>query len=118
MDQEYIETMVKNSSSIVFLPPLPRKAARTLRQHNQDTLQIFATYVETFVDQHIKSEDNVLPLTGVAVGGDKPLGDFAGILAPPKVRSAFVALSGPADRSIIYRIYVERPVRECPSRRQ
>lgn len=97
VDQEYIEDIVKKSSSTVFLPPLPRKAARIIRHHNQETLQIFTTYVETFVKQHVKYDDCQLPLTGVAMGGDEVLGDFAGKLAPSKVRSAFVALSGHGD---------------------
>lgn len=97
VDQEYIEDIVKKSSSIVFLPPLPRKAARIIRHHNQETLQIFTTYVETFVNQYVKNDDCQLPLTGVAMGGDKVLGDLAGKLAPSKVRSAFVALSGHGD---------------------
>lgn len=97
VDQEYIEDIVKKSSSIVFLPQLPRKAARIIRHHNQETLQIFTTYVETFVNQHVKTDDCQLPLTGVAMGGDKVLGDLAGKLAPSKVRSAFVALSGHGD---------------------
>lgn len=97
VDQEYIEDIVKKSSSIVFLPPLPSKAARIIRNHNQETLQIFTTYVETFVKQHVKYDDCQLPLTGVTMGGDEVLGDLAGKLAPSKVRSAFVALSGHGD---------------------
>lgn len=97
VDQEYIEDIVKKSSSTVFLPPLPRRAARIIRHHNQETLQIFTTYVETFVKQHVKYDDCQLPLTGVAMGGDEVLGDLAGKLAPSKVRSAFVALSGHGD---------------------
>lgn len=96
-DQEYIDTIVKRSPSIVFLPPLPSRAAQSLRQHNQDTLQIFTTYVKTFVDQHINTDDCTLPLTGVTVGGQGTLGDLGGKLLPTKVRSAFVALSGHGD---------------------
>lgn len=97
VDQEYIDTIVKRSASIVFLPPLPTRAAQILRQHNQDTLQIFTTYVKTYVDQHIKSEDCILPLTGVAVGGHNALEGLAGTIPPASVRSAFVALSGHGD---------------------
>lgn len=97
VDQEYVETVVKRSSSIVFLPPLPSRAAEIIRQHNKETLQIFTTYVQTFVDQHIEADDCSLPLTGIAVGGHKALGDLAGNSSTPKVRSAFVALSGHGD---------------------
>lgn len=97
VDQEHIDTVVKRSPSVVFLPPLPSRAAQSLRQHNQDTLQIFTTYVKTFVDQHIDTDDCMLPLTEVAVGGHGDLGDLAKKLEPTKVRSAFVALSGHGD---------------------
>lgn len=98
-DQEYIDAVVKPSSSIVFLPELPSSASKILSRHNQETLEIFTTYVETFVDQHITEPDTKLPLTGLSFGGnnnaftDTPLPH----LPPTKVRSAFVALSGHGD---------------------
>ena len=98
-DQEYLENVVKRSSSIVFLPELPRPASDILSQHNKDTLEIFTTYVDTFVDQHIHDQDCKLPLTGLEFkGGDAAL-DISelGFLPATKVRSAFVALSGHDD---------------------
>lgn len=98
-DQEYLENVVKRSSSIVFLPKMPDAASDVLRQHNKDTLEIFTTYVHTFVDQHINDDDCKLPLTGLEFKGSdaalKP--SELGFLPPPKVRSAFVALSGHGD---------------------
>ncbi|KAL8664972.1 MAG: hypothetical protein Q9168_007805, partial [Polycauliona sp. 1 TL-2023] len=44
-DQEYIENIVKRSPSVVFLPQLPTAAAQILQEHNNQTLQIFTTYV-------------------------------------------------------------------------
>lgn len=88
---------MKRSPSIVFLPPLPPKAAQILREHNEDTLQVFTTYVRTFVDQHVKEDDRKLPLTGIEVGGADENVTFPGSLPPTKVRSAFVALSGHGD---------------------
>ncbi|KAL8692732.1 MAG: hypothetical protein Q9218_002291 [Villophora microphyllina] len=98
-DQEYIEEIVKYSPSIVFLPQLPKVATRILQQHNMQTLQIFSTYVRTFVDQHIDSPDHTLPLTGLSVGGNNntPAPSFLGPLPPTKIRSPFVALSGHGD---------------------
>lgn len=96
-DQEYVETFVKRSPSIVFLPPLPSQAAQILREHNQDTLQIFTDYVKTFVDQHIQSEDCLLPLTKLSFGGDSGLGSHAAFTPSKAIRSAFVALSGHGD---------------------
>lgn len=97
-DQEYFET-VKKSSSIVFLEKLPDLASDILRQHNKDTLEIFTTYVDTFVEQHITYDDCKLPLTGLEFkGGDAPVKTSdLGFLPPTKVRSAFVALSGHGD---------------------
>ncbi|KAK4988926.1 hypothetical protein LTR66_007187 [Elasticomyces elasticus] len=101
-DEEYRENVVKRSSSIVFLPPLPKKAARILREHNQQTLDVFRTYVETFIDQHIEEKDCRLPLTGTHAGGDSggnehaTESDFS--LPPTHIRSSFVALSGHGDQ--------------------
>ncbi|KAJ9629556.1 hypothetical protein H2203_001930 [Taxawa tesnikishii (nom. ined.)] len=67
-DEEYRETVVKPSSSIVFLPSLPADASRVLREHAEDTLQIFRTYVQTFADQHVQHPDNQLPLTKMEIG--------------------------------------------------
>lgn len=97
-DQEYREKIVKPSSSVVFLPPLPEKATQILREHNQQTLNVYKTYVETFVDQHIKHDDRKLPLTGVVAGGeDKDSNESIESLPAPRIRSAFKALSGSGD---------------------
>ncbi|KAL6716555.1 hypothetical protein ACLMJK_006122 [Lecanora helva] len=96
-DAEYIENTVKRSPSVVFLPPLPASAARVLPQHNEDTLQVFTTYVRTFVDQHIHTQDNTMPLTSVEVGGSDNDLVLPGMMPPTKIRSAFVALSGADD---------------------
>lgn len=98
VDQEYIDNTVKRSQSIVFLPPLPSTAAQILRQHNQDTLQIFTAYVKTFVEQHMTADDFILPLTRTAFGGDNTLGKHNAASPSVKVRSAFVALSGHGDK--------------------
>lgn len=97
-DEEYRKKVVKPSSSIVFLPPLPNKAANILRQHNQQTLQVYFQYVASFVDQHITTEDNTLPLSGVMAGakGDGDAGEIEALPAA-HIRSAFVALSGAGD---------------------
>ena len=98
-DEEYLEK-VKKSSSKVFLERLPPAASKILSQHNRVTLEVFTTYVETFVQQHISDDDCKLPLTGLAFGGDKDSEEVPELsaLPPTKVRSAFVALSGHGDR--------------------
>lgn len=88
---------MKRSSSIVFLPPLPPQAAEILRSHNRDTLEVFSTYVSTFVDQHIDTDDDTLPLTGLKAGGSGSDMSLPGTLPPTKIRSSFVALSGHGD---------------------
>ncbi|KAF2770464.1 P-loop containing nucleoside triphosphate hydrolase protein [Teratosphaeria nubilosa] len=95
-DLEYRQKVVRPSSSIVFLPPLPKKAANILRQHNQETLDVFRTYVETFAEQHLDAPDRKLPLSGIEAGGDGQ--DSMSGLKATKVRSPFVALSGPGDK--------------------
>ena len=96
-DTEYIETIVKRSSSIVFLPPLPPKAAQVLKNHNANTLDVFTTYVRTFVDQHINTDGSELPLTGAHFGSTDSDIKLPCSLPPTAVRSSFVALSGHGD---------------------
>jgi hypothetical protein len=95
-DEEYVEEVVKRSTSTVFLPPMPKDAETILRAHNKETLEIFHTYVLTYVLQHVHDEDNVLPLTGIHVGGSMTT-LLPGALPPTKVRSNFIALSGHGD---------------------
>ena len=97
-DQEYMAT-VKQSSSVVFLPPLPPKATAVLRKHNRETLETFTSYVKTFAAEHLKDEERELPLTNVSAGGRTQLERLEnfGTLCPTTTRSAFVALSGHGD---------------------
>ncbi|KAH7396308.1 DEAD/DEAH box helicase-like protein [Pyrenochaeta sp. MPI-SDFR-AT-0127] len=96
-DEEFVQDVVKKSTSIVFLPPLPEQAANVLRRHNKNTLDIFTAYVRTFVDQYVKEPDNTLPLTAVTAGGESSLGGGLKQKSLPKARSLFVALSGHDD---------------------
>ena len=96
-DEEFVQDVVKKSSSRVFLPALPEQAANVLRRHNTATLNIFTAYVRTFVDQHVQEPDNTLPLTAVTIGGESPLPSNVKLRTPPKARSLFVALSGYDD---------------------
>ncbi|KAF2437131.1 P-loop containing nucleoside triphosphate hydrolase protein [Tothia fuscella] len=98
-DEEFVQEVVKRSSSIVFLPPMPKEAETILRAHNKETLGIFQTYVETYVEQHVHEEDNRLPLTEIKVGGPESVStSLSGALAPTKIRSRFTALSGYGDQ--------------------
>ncbi|RDW76742.1 putative DEAD/DEAH box helicase [Aspergillus mulundensis] len=88
------------STSVVVLQPLPNNAAKILKSHNKETLSIYSAYVTTFIDQHIRKEDCVLPLTGMKCGGLKPAKDVSTslkFLPATQVTSAFVALSGHRD---------------------
>lgn len=98
-DAEYREKVVKPSSSIVFLPPLPEEAATVLKEHGQQTLDIFSTYVRTFVEQHVEKADNTLPLTAKQVGSTTETASTLDQVSLPsiKIRSSFVALSGHTD---------------------
>ncbi|TGJ80653.1 hypothetical protein E0Z10_g8111 [Xylaria hypoxylon] len=81
------------------LPRLPTEAEDLLIRHNNETLEIFKAYASTFIDQYLDdAPDRNLPLTGIAVGGDKPrILHLAGDLPPTKLRSPFSALSGHSD---------------------
>ncbi|OJD33892.1 dead deah box helicase [Diplodia corticola] len=98
VDREFVEEVAKRSPSSILLAPLPADAARILHAHNRDALDVFKTYVRTYVAQHVSEPDNILPLTGVKCGG----GDAGSPTpAPPApqytIRSPFVALSGHTD---------------------
>lgn len=94
-DEEYRQT-VKSSSSIVFLPPMPEKASEILIDHNKQTLGIYRAYVETFVEQHIKTPDDTLPLSKIKAGAGHS-SSSPGSLPASRIRSSFVALSGAGD---------------------
>ncbi|KAI3082951.1 hypothetical protein CBS147353_2546 [Aspergillus niger] len=97
---ENFRTSEKKSPSVVVLPSLPKKAARILRSHNEQTQDIYTAYVTTFVEQHIKDPDCFLPLTGIKCGGDKSPEEISHslpITPPTQVTSSFVSLSGHGD---------------------
>jgi superfamily II RNA helicase len=98
-DEEFVEEVVKRSSSIVFLPPLPKNAEKALRAHNEETLTIFRTYVRTFVDQHLKDPDDVLPLSGMRIGREEEQLNITPSANQHHtvLRSPFVSLSGHDD---------------------
>lgn len=97
-DAEFREKVVKHSSSMVFLSPLPGQAAQILREHNNQTLNIYKAYAKTFVNQHITKPDCILPLTGTKFGGTyaNAVSNIP-VLPPTTIRSCFVALSGAGD---------------------
>ncbi|KAL2374963.1 DEAD/DEAH box helicase, variant [Blastomyces gilchristii SLH14081] len=95
---EHQQNAVKKSTSIIVLPPLPKRAATVLRRNNKEILKIYSTYVKTFVDQHITEPDHKLPLTGMKCGGDAAVELGKGTPpSPAKYTSAFYALSGHHD---------------------
>lgn len=98
-EKEWFERLISRSSSVVFLPALPPKAEAVLRKHNDDTLDIFKTYVKTYIDQHIQEQDCRLPLSGVKCGGDGIVSTDCLMTPLPAtcLRSPFAALSGYDD---------------------
>lgn len=98
-DQEFVDEVVKRYSSHVFLPKMPKDAEKILMAHNSETLDVFSTYVRTFVEQHTErmGTDRKLPLTEMLVGGADAQVSGIDSLPATVVRSAFVALSGHDD---------------------
>lgn len=98
-DIEFIDNDIKRSSSVVFLPPLPKAAKNALSTHNAETLSVFKAYAKTYTNQYLHYEDNKLPLTKFNIGSAAVLDIPTNACAPPPlVRSAFVALSGHGDK--------------------
>lgn len=69
-DIEFIDDVIKRSSSIVFLPPLPKAAKDVLQTHNAEALRIFKAYAKKYIDQHLHHEDDKLPLTECHIRSD------------------------------------------------
>ncbi|WEW57644.1 DEAD-box helicase superfamily protein [Emydomyces testavorans] len=88
------------SPSAVLLPDLPEEAMSMLRRHNQEILETYTAYVDTFVNQHLPEAESELPLTGMPAGGkgNPQLSRLLGALEPSRCRSAFVGLSGHDDQ--------------------
>ncbi|KAG9228916.1 hypothetical protein BJ875DRAFT_524841, partial [Amylocarpus encephaloides] len=112
---EEVEKILRSQSK-VYLPDMPEAAKKILRKHNEDTLDIFTTYVKTFASQHVKKAESSLPLTRTRIGAVTPMANgqkpangstnangaltpvgFLPSLPAPDARSAFVALSGLGD---------------------
>ncbi|KAL9943049.1 hypothetical protein D7B24_009616 [Verticillium nonalfalfae] len=102
-DREYMEVIVRNSQSVIFLPRLPKAAERILVSHNRDTLNLFKGYVTSYASQHLSDfPDNVLPFTKTTVGAHEPTKGQAPFdrTPSPSIRSTFAALSGHTDESL------------------
>ena len=87
----------------MVLLPLPVEAEGILCQHNEDTLDIFRTYVETCVHQHLNGvSDDTLPFTKRKFGSQgkhsRQISSAFTCLPPTKLRSLFSALSGFTDK--------------------
>ncbi|PFH60934.1 hypothetical protein XA68_18554 [Ophiocordyceps unilateralis] len=100
-DKKRAAEMASRCSSMIVLPPLPELAKTILTEHNRETLDIFRTYVSTFVEQHLGgTHDTRLPFTGHEVAPEQTEEDWQPMvdhLQPTKLRSPFDALSGLTD---------------------
>ncbi|OQD81278.1 hypothetical protein PENANT_c028G06050 [Penicillium antarcticum] len=97
---ESYKSSEKKASSIVVLPPLPKRAAAVLAAHNDQVLKIYTGYVTSFINQHVKGEDCQLPFSGIKCGGDQSaavLGLSKANRITTMVTSPFFALSGHED---------------------
>lgn len=96
VQREYIDAAVLRLPSIVFLPPMPKRAVALLHEHNEETLATFTTYVETFAAQHLQGEDRRLPLTGINVGGDSNSEAATALGVCPRPDHALLSSPSPA----------------------
>ncbi|KAJ5261342.1 hypothetical protein N7478_011937 [Penicillium angulare] len=91
----------KRASSVVLLPPLPKRAAKVLQAHDKQVLGIYTQYVATYINQHKFEEDCVLPFSNLRCGGDQS-GTETGLPQNDHLRtritSPFHALSGYEDK--------------------
>lgn len=100
-DKSWLKKVVYRSPSLVMLPALPEAAVQILKDHNQETLEIFQDYVGTYSSQHLADVPDIqLPLTAHKVEPREPR-DMRNILPSLDetiVRSPFAALSGFTDK--------------------
>ncbi|KAI5815299.1 hypothetical protein BZA77DRAFT_282187 [Pyronema omphalodes] len=80
-------------SKIPTLPPLPQRVTKIINSYNQDTLNTFSTYVQTFAEQYCHTPDDKLPFSKRQCGGPGLSSENAE-KKPFKARSSFVSLSG------------------------
>lgn len=98
---EQIQDRIKHSTSMVVLPPMPKRAAHILRRHNEKTLDVYTAYVATFIEQHVTEPDHILPFTNTECGGNKSSAEQSILPCTTTLRnritSSFYALSGHGD---------------------
>jgi hypothetical protein len=97
---EWFQATEKKTSSIVALPPLPKKAASALRAHNKQVLDVYSGYVSSFVGQHVQEPDRFLPFSGNKCGGESSateLGFSQSNRITTSIVSPFYGLSGNGD---------------------
>ena len=100
LGSRYQKDQQLKSPSIVALPDMDPRAVNVIRAHNQEILETFSAYVETFAMQHLREQpENELPLTGLHVGGsgNGKSCEILGVMKTNVSRSAFAGLSGHGD---------------------
>lgn len=95
------ELLQCRSSSTVVLAELPKEASKVIREHNEQTLEIFINYVKTFAEQHCASvPHDTLPFTCARpspVPAPASIYLDSNVLPSSSARSCFVSLSGHSD---------------------
>ncbi|KDE02846.1 hypothetical protein MVLG_06636 [Microbotryum lychnidis-dioicae p1A1 Lamole] len=105
IDPRAMRSGARNSSSLMALPPLPKRIAAVLQNHHDAIVTIFSTYAKEYSEQHSNElgADDKLPVSGRQIVPTDPSADglFASKLRQSKIpfesRSAFTALSGHGD---------------------
>ncbi|KAJ5561041.1 hypothetical protein N7535_009238 [Penicillium sp. DV-2018c] len=97
---EWYQSTEKKPSSVVALPPLPKKAESALRAHNERVRDTYTGYVSTFVSQHVQGPDRYLPFSGNKCGGESSTVELGFSQFKPistTIVSPFYGLSGNGD---------------------
>lgn len=88
VSEEVLQERRKTSPSQIKLPPLPKYVLDVLEEHNQETLQVFSAYANTYAREYLLHKpDDELPLS------ERKVGYTAGLMGgsfDAKIRQAII----------------------------
>ncbi|TFK74040.1 P-loop containing nucleoside triphosphate hydrolase protein [Pluteus cervinus] len=82
------------TKNVKRLPGLPDDIRATLKKENQDVVEVYTAYMQSYAQEHLTTPDDRMPLSSNQYGGSLP---FPLSSPPVTIRSSFEALSGHGD---------------------